>query len=943
LFLKSIDINGFKSFADRTHIDFSDGITSLLGPNGCGKSNIVDSIKWVLGEQSTKTLRAGKMEDVIFNGTDTRKPLQFAEVTLTIDNSEKVLPTDYAEIEIKRRVFRSGESEYYLNRNRCLLKNIRDLFFDTGVGKSAYSILEQGKIDQILSQRPEDRRYIFEEAAGISRFKADCKEAERKLERTDENIQSLENIIKVEKRSYDSLKSQAQKAQEYKELNKIILELDAKVNLGQVQLYQNLIAERKQRSATMADEKKRLEDELLTFKADIESWEGKVREVSEESHRIQYAINRKEEAINGKDEKIKILEGQYHEFLLVQKDAKERAEGIKASMDRDKAQLEERKESLEESEENLREAEEQVQSARKFAEDDVERITTLNSLAFSEEESIQKGSERLQSLSVKLQKVVEDLATELDQKMGDEYSFESRDKASNELNVSLERLKKLISDKMSFYKGLSPDFPGYQERLNSDLSSLSNAIDAVASGIEKYKSKIPPFLDTLLAPEGLLTEKRKISDEEERIRLAEEKSRARIKASRDEISRLQAEIDGLRETIKAMEINTAAIKAVMDGNRTIIENLERSIEEKTYNLSDAESQYEVAERRIKDTNDELRAADQEKADLKSDVSKLKADLEDVISDISQKNGELLEKQKRKGEINDEIMKLNSEIEKNELWIDNTNELMAGVFTSFYNSYTRPLQEFQPLYDENEEPMLLRNELEEKRKELAALGPNINHMAVDDFKEAEERYGFYVRQMDDLNKAKADLEKVLQEIQSKSEELFLTTYKQISDNFQAMFRRLFGGGRAEITLQDKDNVLSSGIDIFAQPPGKKLISLTLLSGGERSMTAVALLFATYLVKPSPFCILDEIDAALDDKNIGYFLSVLQDFAKSSQFIIITHNTHTVMGSSSLLGVTQMEAGVSTTVTYKLANRKGEAVILDEDEKEVTFDSDGRANK
>ena len=227
-----------------------------------------------------------------------------------------------------------------------------------------------------------------------------------------------------------------------------------------------------------------------------------------------------------------------------------------------------------------------------------------------------------------------------------------------------------------------------------------------------------------------------------------------------------------------------------------------------------------------------------------------------------------------------------------------------------------------------------------RRQIAALGPNINHMAVDDFKEAQERYDFYTKQLDDLNKAKADLEKVLAEIQEKSIQMFMTTYKQISDNFQAMFKRLFNGGRAEITLADEENVLTSGIDIFAQPPGKKLISLTLLSGGERSMTAVALLFATYLVKPSPFCILDEIDAALDDKNIGYFLNVLEDFSQTSQFIIITHNTHTVMGSQSLLGVTQMEAGVSTTVTYKLANIAGEAVILDEDDERVDFDKDGK---
>ncbi len=212
MFLKSLELYGFKSFPDKVSLEFADGITSLLGPNGCGKSNIVDAIKWVLGEQSTKTLRAGKMEDVIFNGTDNRKPLQVAEVSLVISNEEHHLPLDDPEVEIKRRIFRTGESEYYLNKNRVLLKNIRELFFDTGVGKSAYSILEQGKIDQILSSKPEDRRFIFEEAAGISRFKVQSQEAERKLVRTDENILQVETILKEVKRTYETKKNQDSKS-----------------------------------------------------------------------------------------------------------------------------------------------------------------------------------------------------------------------------------------------------------------------------------------------------------------------------------------------------------------------------------------------------------------------------------------------------------------------------------------------------------------------------------------------------------------------------------------------------------------------------------------------------------------------------------------------------------------------------------------------------------
>ena len=274
MFLKSLELYGFKSFADRTHINFVDGITALIGPNGCGKSNIVDAVKWVLGEQSMKTIRAGKKEDVIFNGTDTRKPMTFAEVSLVIDNSAHTLPTDVEEIEIRRRVFRSGESEYYLNKQRCLLRNIQELFFDTGVGKSAYSILEQGKIDQILSTKPEDRRYIFEEAAGISRYKAQCNEAQNKLQRTEENINDIEIQARDAKRACDRTRSQAEKAIKAKELEKRAFALDVQFHLGQLRTY-----------SLMNDERARLlseaQAEIERLKADLELVSKKIAAIDE--------------------------------------------------------------------------------------------------------------------------------------------------------------------------------------------------------------------------------------------------------------------------------------------------------------------------------------------------------------------------------------------------------------------------------------------------------------------------------------------------------------------------------------------------------------------------------------------------------------------------------------------------------------------------------------
>ena len=929
MFLKCLDITGFKSFADKTHIDFADGITSLLGPNGCGKSNIVDSIKWVLGEQSTKTLRAGKMEDVIFNGTDKRKPLSYAEVALTIDNSEKHLPTDLTEVEIKRRVFRSGESEYYINKNRCLLKNIRELFFDTGVGKSAYSILEQGKIDQILSQRPEDRRYIFEEAAGISRFKAECNEAAKKIERTNENITQAENLMKVEKRSYESLRSQAEKAKSYNELVKRQLALDVDIHYSKLKTFLALKDMRAERNKSLSSQIAALRASLEDFKVNIEEEQARMQAESQKSHNLQYAINRAEESINSRNEKIAYLEGSYRDYINAKKDAEARAESIRASLERDRSELSGMEAELDEKYQIYSESEKQVKRASSMLSEDQDRITALRAKCDGEEREVREAESAIEELSAELRDTVEQLAQELDRALGEEYSVSRRDEAERAFLSMLERIR----EKILFQQKIS-SFSEAGDDIAASLDELKNAFIT-------YKKTIPPLMDSFLSPGGLLTRKREIADKEDSLRASIERSRERIRTWKNDIAALEAEIESLRETIKGMEIRLATIKAGMDSFRTVKENLERSIEEKEINLADSQSAVTIAENRITAVADQLRAADKEKAELQGEIVRLKDELKGLQDEISLRYSALSAKEKEKNDTIDSINHLSNEVEKNELWINNTDELIANLYASFYNTYSRNLREFSDRMEaELPEQVLLENELVEVKKQLQALGPNINHMAVDEFEGAKERYEFLQKQLDDMYKSRHDLETVLEEIQTRSREMFLTTYKQISENFQQMFRRLFGGGRAEITLSDPENVLSSGIDIFAQPPGKKLISLTLLSGGERSMTAVALLFATYMVKPSPFCILDEIDAALDDKNIGFFLSVLEDFSKDSQFIIITHNKHTVMGSQSLLGVTQMEAGVSTTVSYRLARIAGEPVILNEDDAEVDFDSEGR---
>ena len=331
-------------------------------------------------------------------------------------------------------------------------------------------------------------------------------------------------------------------------------------------------------------------------------------------------------------------------------------------------------------------------------------------------------------------------------------------------------------------------------------------------------------------------------------------------------------------------------------------------------------------------SEDLKAKDDEKADVEDDLESVNSRLNELSSTISEQAAKLQRMRSEKENMISKIDQDKKDIEMHKLYITNADDQIAEVYSSFHTTYNRNLNEFKDYFDQELEQTLIENELREINKMRESAG-NINYLAEDEFNDAKASLDFYTKQLDDLYKAKSDLEKVLSEIENTSKELFLKAYKDISANFQSMFNRLFGGGRAELSLQNEDEVLTTGVDIFAQPPGKKLTNMSLLSGGERSMTAVALLFATYKVKPSPFCILDEIDAALDDRNIGFFISVLEDFGTESQFIIITHNKHTVTAGESMLGVTQEEAGVSKTVSYRIKSIKGEPVILDENEREV----------
>ena len=938
MFLKSLELYGFKSFADRTHINFVDGITALIGPNGCGKSNIVDAVKWVLGEQSMKTIRAGKKEDVIFNGTDTRKPMTFAEVSLVIDNSAHTLPTDVEEIEIRRRVFRSGESEYYLNKQRCLLRNIQELFFDTGVGKSAYSILEQGKIDQILSTKPEDRRYIFEEAAGISRYKAQCNEAQNKLQRTEENINDIEIQARDAKRACDRTRSQAEKAIKAKELEKRAFALDVQFHLGQLRTYSLMNDERARLLSEAQVEIERLKARIDEVTAEINAEQDTVTGDNERLHAMQIEMTALDGAIQNADQVIAMMDERYKEYALMERTSREKAEDIRSSFDRDKGEIERFEETVRDNEDRLAEEERQLSALRKMLEDNMEKIQSTEKEANDREARNNELDAELLSLSDELRGIIEELVSEVDENTGTEYSSERRDAAEKAIRSRADSLLALLDGRIEHISGLKDDIPISKDGVLKDFSKIHSGIEEMIGAFDEYKSSIPPVIDLLLSSEGLIARKRNAETREKEVRDEMASNRIFISDARERVQILRSDTDSLRNAIDAANRHYGELKASVEGSQQILGNMKKALEDKSFSLSDALAEAEKAKSRMAEVAEGLKEKEAEKAES---IEKRKAKDEEyslLSSESARKGQQLALKRKEKDELMSKLTETQTAAASQKSYLESSGNLTQNTIQNFFNKYGRNLGEFMAEYKDKEIPSetLIQNELKQVQSELQAFG-NINFMAEQEYEENLEQYKFYAKHLEDLEKAKSDLVQVLDEITHRSEELFTKTYKEISANFQAMFKRLFGGGRAEITLEDPENVLTSGINILAQPPGKKPQYLNLLSGGERSMTAVALLFATYQVKPSPFCILDELDAALDDRNVGYFLGVLDDFSRSSQFIIITHNKHTVTGSQSLLGVTQMEPGVSITTTYRLESVKGEPVIFDDSNKEVNFDA------
>ena len=937
MFLKSLDIYGFKSFADKTHIDFADGITALLGPNGCGKSNVVDAIKWVLAERNSKNLRAEKMEDVIFNGTERRNSLNTAEVTLTIANDKGLLPLEEDEIAITRRLYRSGDQEYFINRRQVGPTEIRKLFMDTGVGKAAYSVMEQGKIDQILSSKPEDRRYLFEEAAGISRSKAECAEAERELQHTRQNMVQIEIALNEIKRQYDSLKIQSEKTIKYRQYNEEIYNYELDLTLLKLKNFVQDKARFEEQLKTVQEKRDQVRKEIEEINNTISENMDKVKSMQDLLYQKQAEQIGLAKEQNGKLELIKQANSRALEIKEKlnnlegrKRSLEDRIESIQEEIDENNASLHSKKKQIEDIRNNINSFKANIETASSQITENDKEVSNLRT-------QIAEFEEERKNLQVQLASITEDIVSVLDEKLKEVGFSESQmNIAKEELETTLGKLKIFVNGRnniFSDFKGQNHNLEEYKNTLSEvceAFTETSSQLDSLETSLKKYYESSPAFITEFLSPQGIMTKKRAIDEKinqniEKVSNLTNE-----IESLSTSSSNLSQKIEEYKETLINLRGNEIKMQEQINSATTQLSLLERSLTSEQNNLRETDTELFAEQKRDEEIREQVITLQDELAEIEYRGKKLTKELDELDEEIAKCNKSVSGKTGTLDKKREEQNKYQEQYERLTLTLNSSDNDIKNIKQNFQDQYSRDLMEFEErMYKITKTSVELKDKLSQAKENFKALG-SVNLMAPEEFNEVKDRYERQKTNYEDTQKSLENLVRVSEEIKSKSSEMFLETYNKIKKNFHNMFRRLFNGGRAELKLADPTNILTSGIDIYAQPPGKKLENIALLSGGEKTMTAVALLFATYQVRPSPFCLLDEIDAALDDKNVSSFVTVLESFANVSQYIVITHNKKTVMGASTMLGITMEESGVSKIIALKLDKDIKRGAVIDRTE-------------
>lgn len=1181
MYLKSIELYGFKSFAERTKIEFNENITCIVGPNGSGKSNITDAIRWVLGEQSSLTLRGNKMSDVIFSGTDHRRSLGMAEVIISFDNESRTLDLDYNIVEVKRRLYKNGDSEYYINNNQCRLKDVRELFMDTGIGRDGYSIIGQGRIDAILNSRPSERRSIFEEAAGISKFKFQKQDTERKLEKTRENLFRLQDLLLEIENQKDNLEIEAIKAEKYNDLYYKILKADLNNLALDLLDIEKSIKDLNSRKVNQVAYKEKISKDLQNFKDSYENNRKHSEEIEERINTLQLEnienVRKEKDLYNQislSQERKANREKENEELELRKKIKAEDLEKLREDIDKLDVQLQaideriielEEKENSFDNEFNNRQS--IVLSKNALLEDlenkvknlnvdlskntiKIDTLTNLNSERKINKEKIKENFNKSDEDRLKLKESIEDINTKL---VVTKQNFEINNKLYYESLDKKENLIRLLEDKRSRYsklqgiinnqelrintlKNMEENYEGYNksirdffnfirkrnikvEGLHDTVANLitvpkkyEKAISTALAGASQnlvvnkydhaqsiietlrknnlgritflpldtikyyrknfniqedlyidlasnivtydpiYENVIKFLLENVIVVKDLNYAKKIYSSGTTNMKIVTLEGdvlnpggsvsggsnnwNGNIFNRKNELEEIQKETEANKANLVDLDKDGKTILEDLKNQEKIIEDLkvknsllenklkalekeyfENQLKLETYDKSilDINSNIDNLDELIKNAAEEIKNLKEDQDSIENNILNLNAEKSQILLDLANLSQEkdtfaeeknklnislnnirneklftdknyqrlLVEKNKLEEDINlankanEDNIKFLTEIEINiknwERELDKISQINSS-FTSNFKGLTDQRKKQNELLDQdlkningNKESILeiekdiyviennLASAYEKKsyiddyvgenynisffdftsedfyiekilskgavkklKQDLSALG-DINLGATRSFREVKERFDFTKKQYEDLTTSEEKLKKLLRDIEKTMEEKFTESFTVINKNFNRIFNYLFEGGSSNLILVDDDNPIEAGVDIVAQLPGKKKQLLSAMSGGERSLTTVALLFALLETRPAPFCLLDEVDAALDDANIKRFLSYLKNL-DNIQFAIVTHRKTTMAAADYIYGVTMEETGVSKVISLKFNGGK-----------------------
>lgn len=1183
---KEIEMTGFKSFADETHINFDGGITAIVGPNGCGKSNVSDAIRWVLGEQSSKALRGKSMQDVIFAGTEKRKKLSYCEVSLVFDNTNKWFNIDYDEVVITRKLYRNGESDYLINRKPCRLKDIRDLLYDSGIGKDGYSIIGQGRVEEIIQSKPEERRAIFEEAAGISKYKARKIETENRLARVRDNLSRASDIMGEVERRLGPLKRQSEDAKKFLEYRDVLKQLEINAYIYQYDHAAQTKEEINTKLQGLKDNLNVLTNSFETEQAKYDKSLNEINQLDKKASELHEKVLSNSVALEKKQSDTRLLTEQVR-YLKEQIDRlNSQLDGYTLDLNQRKALVNSATSMLDEENQNLRslyqhsqemsseylslidqltKSEGEKEENQRAMIDNLSKITDIkaNLSAYLAKrdtlnENIKEDKSRLEQLSIQrdensktcaeLEKVVNELENKRNENANNLTKINSK---LSEINAQIEQISENIyalktsisndTNRKTILSNLQADFEGYQfavkrllqegkknPRLNSAIKGVvgniisvdskfqtaieialggsiqnivttdendaktlinylketklgratflpisavkprslsandksylnSNGCLGIASQLVKTEQQFRPVIESLLgstvvcdnldnavnlakrtsysfrivtlegdvlSPQGSMSGGSKKSNDssllskENEIKALTENIEKRTK----ELSNLesqyqtllsaQSKLNGLKnsETISQQSLNTDYYT-----NQTKLESIKNSLSALEEDIFSISSQIKVAENIVNDLNSKINSIDQAeldydttKANLTENVdnnayqelkkkreeyqeditaSKVKiASTEEKIralnKDIESQNQEIatltksieqiqqeLESQQRvydeairmndlknedsetlklkeeldglnntlsqfdefkkslmqelksiddkKSQLTAEISRINNKIYQEENRLQKVDTDIESMQERIYEEYEMTYNDCLPFKNIGEDFDIKDTmiQINRTKTQITALG-YININAIEEYKTEGARYEEMNAQIEDLKKAEEDAVTIIKDLSTEMLEKFNTEFVKIQENFTKVFKELFGGGNARLELLPSEDPLTAGVEIIAQPPGKVLQQISLLSGGEKTMTAIAILFAILKLKPMPFCFLDEIEAALDDANIERYARYLKRFSDETQFIVITHRKPTMELADSLYGVTMEEKGVSKTVSVKL---------------------------